>query len=75
MNKNEFVQKRIKKIKEIWFKDHVAEYRLVEYIYENAEYDGEFAHGCYEAGCSINMRALSHFIGLAMANTQLKNKE
>lgn len=65
------------KLPEDWtdYLEENPEYRLVEYIYENSEYDGEFAHGCYEAGCSINMRALSHFIGLAMANEQLKNKE
>lgn len=32
-----------------------------------------FELACYKAGKSINMRALSHFIGLVMANEQLKN--
>lgn len=53
--------------------DYLAEcpeYRLVEYIYEETG-DPEFAHGCYESGKAINIRALSHFVGLQMANEQL----
>lgn len=53
--------------------DENPEYRLVEYLYDETA-DSEFAYNCYKAGCSINMRALSHFVGLAMANEQLKNK-
>lgn len=70
----EYAEGNGEKLPEDWtdYLDEIPEYKLVEYICDETA-DSEFAYGCYKAGKSINMRALSHFIGLVMANEQLKN--